>query len=93
LADLFILGVVPSEYFVRPESPEQENRGMTWVWPSLLSMAQVVQPGTILRWHRAGFRAYWRWKSHGRAGRPKIDRALRDLIRGKPVVGSPADPW
>ena len=66
---------------------------MTWVWPSLLGMAQVVQPGTILRWHRAGFRAYWRWKSHGRAGRPKIDRALRDLIRRmskeNPLWGAP----
>jgi hypothetical protein len=66
---------------------------MTWVWPSLLGMAQVVQPGTILRWHRAGFRAYWHWKSHGRAGRPKIDRALRDLIRRmskeNPLWGAP----
>src|SRR5437773_4255956 len=47
---------------------------MTRLWPGLLSMARVVQPGTILRWHRAGFRAYWRWKSRDRAGRPKIDR-------------------
>src|SRR6185436_13957973 len=54
---------------------------MTRLWPGLLKVAQVVQPGTILRWHRAGFRAYWRWKSRGRAGRPKIDRELRDLIR------------
>src|SRR5262249_36804988 len=36
---------------------------------------------TILRWHRAGFTAFWRWKSRKRAGRPKIDRELRDLIR------------
>jgi hypothetical protein len=36
---------------------------MTWLWPSLLGLARVVQPDTILRWHRAGFRAYWRWKS------------------------------
>ena len=54
---------------------------MTWRWPSLLSAAQVVQPETILRWHRAGFTAFWRWKSRRRAGRPKIDRGLRDLIR------------
>src|SRR5438552_13322582 len=33
---------------------------MTWLWPSLLGLSRVVQPGTILRWHRAGFRAYWR---------------------------------
>jgi len=44
-------------------------------------MVQVVKPETVLRWHRAGFRAYWRWKSRSRAGRPRIDRGLRDLIR------------
>ena len=54
---------------------------MTRLWPSLLGVAQVVQPETILRWHRAGFTAFWRWKSRNRAGRPKIDRELRDLIR------------
>ena len=37
---------------------------------------------TILRWHRTGFKVFWRWKSRNRAGgRPKIDRGLRDLIR------------
>jgi transposase InsO family protein len=54
---------------------------MTRLWPSLLGVVQVVQPETILRWHRAGFKAFWRWKSRNRAGRPKIDRGLRDLIR------------
>ena len=54
---------------------------MTRLWPSLLGMAQVVQPETILRWHRVGFTAFWRWKSRNRTGRPKIDRELRDLIR------------
>ena len=54
---------------------------MTRFWPSLLGAAQVVQPETILRWHRAGFTAFWRWKSRKRTGRPKIDRDLRDLIR------------
>ena len=54
---------------------------MTRLWPSLLGAAQVVQPETILRWHRSGFKAFWRWKSRKRAGRPKIDRGLRDLIQ------------
>ena len=44
-------------------------------------MAQVVQPETILRGHRAGFKAFWRWKSRNRAGQPRIDRGLRDLIQ------------
>ena len=46
-----------------------------------LGAAKVVQPETILRWHRAGWKAFWRWKSRKRAGRPKIDRGLRDLIQ------------
>ena len=54
---------------------------ITKLWPSLLGAAQVVQPETILRWHRAGFKVFWRWKYRNRAGRPKIDRGLRDLIR------------
>src|SRR6266508_10110 len=55
--------------------------GMTRLWPSLRGAVQVVQTKTILRWHRAGFKMFWRWKSRHKAGRPKIDRGLRDLIR------------
>ena len=54
---------------------------MTRLWPSLVGAVQVVQPETILRWHRAGFKVFWRWKSRNGAGRPQIDRGLRDLIR------------
>ena len=57
---------------------------MVWLvrlWPSILGMARVVQPDTILRWHRAGFRVFWRWKSRNRVGRPRIDRGLRELIQ------------
>ncbi len=54
---------------------------MVRLWPSQLGVAKVVQPETILRWHRSGFQAFWRWKSRNRAGRPKVDRELRDLIR------------
>ena len=53
---------------------------MTRLLPNLLDAAQVVKPETILRWHRAGFKVFWRWKSRNRAGRPKINRGLRDLI-------------
>ena len=54
---------------------------ITRLYPELLGLTQIVKPETILRWHRMGFRAYWRWKSRKRVGRPKIDRGLRDLIR------------
>ena len=66
---------------------------MTRVWPTLLDVSQVVKPETILRWHRSGFNAFWRWKSRNRAGRPKVDRELRDLIRRmgseNPLWGAP----
>jgi hypothetical protein len=41
----------------------------------------IIRPETLLRWHRAGFRRYWRWKSHRREGRPQIETELRALIR------------
>ncbi len=66
---------------------------MMRIWPTLLDVSQVVKPETILRWHRSGFEAFWRWKSRNRAGRPKVDRGLRDLIRRmaseNPLWGAP----
>jgi putative transposase len=42
----------------------------------------IVQPETVVRWHRQGFRLYWHWKSHPRKpGRPRVDCEIRDLIR------------
>src|SRR5580692_2990011 len=53
----------------------------------------IVRPETLLRWHRAGFRCYWRWKSRRRAGRPQIETELRALIRRmsieNPLWGAP----
>ena len=66
---------------------------ITWIWPNLLDLSLVVKPETILRWHRSGVKACWRWKSRNRAGRPKIDCELRDLIRQmskeNPLWGAP----
>ncbi len=66
---------------------------LTRLWPCLLGTIQIVRPETVLRWHRSGFRAYWRWKSRNRGGRPKIERELRDLIRRmskeNPLWGAP----
>jgi hypothetical protein len=68
---------------------------MTRICSGLLDLALVVRPETILRWHRAGFQTYWRWKSRNRVGRPKIDRGLRDLIRRicTENLGRASDPW
>src|SRR6267143_6184370 len=46
-------------------------------FPSILKVLTITRPETLVRWHRAGFRCYWRWKSRPQGGRPKIDTALR----------------
>jgi len=50
-------------------------------FPSILKVVRIIQPETLVHWHRAGFRCYWRWKSLGRGGRPQIETELRALIR------------
>jgi hypothetical protein len=51
------------------------------LFPSVLNAVTVVQPKTIIQWHRAGFRLYWRWKSRSRGGRPLVPMEIRRLIR------------
>jgi hypothetical protein len=51
------------------------------VFPLLLDAIVIVKPETVIRWHRRGFQACWRWKSRSRSGRPKIDRDIRELVR------------
>jgi transposase InsO family protein len=62
-------------------------------FPSILQIVTIVRPETIVRWHRAGFRCYWCWKSRPRGGRPQIDPDLRALIRRmsiqNPLWGAP----
>jgi hypothetical protein len=50
-------------------------------FPSILPALMIIRPETLLRWHRAGFRSYWRWQSRRRGGRPPIEAELRALIR------------
>jgi transposase InsO family protein len=50
-------------------------------YPRILDAMSIVRPETVVRWHRAGFRRYWRWKSRSFGGRPQIDVDLRALIR------------
>ena len=55
---------------------------MLYRWfPSVLKAITIIRPETLVRWHRAGFRRYWRWKSRSLGGRPKIDAELCALIR------------
>src|SRR4029077_16232217 len=50
-------------------------------FPSIVKSMTTIRPETLVRWHRAGFRRYWRWKSHNLGGRPPLDAGLRALIR------------
>jgi putative transposase len=50
-------------------------------WSGWKNVLFIVKPDTVVAWHRAGFRWYWRWKSRPRPGRPKVTKELRDLIR------------
>jgi len=54
--------------------------GMLRLFPTVRGAIQIIQPETVLRWHRRGFRAYWRWKSRSMGGRPVIDAELRRVI-------------
>jgi len=62
-------------------------------FPSILRVLTIIRPETLVRWHRAGFRKYWRWKSRRRGGRPQIETELRALIRRmcveNPLWGAP----
>src|ERR1035437_6314224 len=50
-------------------------------FPRILDAITIVRPETVVRWHRMGFAAYWRWKSRPLGGRPWIRKEVRDLIR------------
>ena len=66
-------------------------------FPSILQVLTIIRPETLIRWHRAGFRSYWRWKSRSLGGRPQIETDLRALIRRmnveKSSLGRAAHPW
>ena len=53
----------------------------------------IVQPETVVRWHRQGFRFYWRWKSRAHGGRPRFDPQIQALVRrmsfANPLWGAP----
>jgi hypothetical protein len=55
--------------------------GLYGLAPDVLSALAIVRPETVIRWHRAGFRLYWRWKSRPCGGRPKVPLDVRRLIR------------
>src|SRR5260370_26978765 len=55
--------------------------GLYRLTPGVLDAVKIVRPETVIRSHRAGFRAYWRWKSRHRCGRPTVPQHIGKLIR------------
>jgi transposase InsO family protein len=54
---------------------------LSQLWKNWREVLIIVKPETVIRWHRQGFKLYWRWKSKAPVGRPKIDKEIRELIR------------
>ena len=67
--------------------------GLYRLVPNAIKALTIVKPDTVIRWHRAGFRSYWRWKSRNRCGRPTVLLEIRRLIRemsiANPLWGAP----
>jgi transposase InsO family protein len=82
----------------RPRAKPRRRDRVFWVlisriWPHWKSACLIVSPAAVVAWHRAGFRAYWRWKSRRRAGRPStradVVAAIRRLASENPRWGAP----
>src|SRR6202162_5877361 len=67
--------------------------GICRLFPTMYGALAIVRPETVICWHRAGFRSYWRWKSKQRCGRPAVTVEIRQLIRqmsgANPLWGAP----
>jgi hypothetical protein len=80
----------------RPTLSSMDRLVLVWIcrrFPNACDALAIVRPETVLRWHRAGFRTYWRWKSRRRPGRPAVSIEIRQMIReisiANPLWGSP----
>ena len=67
--------------------------GLYRLVPGIADALAIVRPETAIRWHRTGFRSFWRWKSRRRGGRPSVPLEIRKLIRdmslANPLWGTP----
>ena len=62
--------------------------GLYQIAPNVLNALKIVEPATVIRWHRTGFRLFWRWKSRCRRGRPQVPLEIRQLIREMSLANS-----
>jgi transposase InsO family protein len=88
--------VLRRQLSAKPRLTTADRLLFVWLYrlfPSLRNAITIIQPETVLRWHRSGFRLYWRWKSRCRGGRPKVPGEIRRLIRemsvANPLWGAP----
>jgi transposase InsO family protein len=80
----------------RPALTNVDRLLFVWLYrwrPSTVGALAIFRPATVIRWHRIGFRAYWRWRSRKKVGRPKVSAELRALVaemsRANPLWGAP----
>lgn len=80
----------------RPQLRRRDRIFWAWLsrlWPGWNTVLVIVNPETVIRWHRQGFRLYWRWKSRKKNGRPSVELEIRKLIRRmsreNPTWGAP----
>src|SRR5260370_29842507 len=91
------IGVLRRSAKKRPKLTVADRVFWAWlsgVWADWRSALVIVQPDTVITWHRKGFRLFWTWKvRHGRTGRPAASREIRALIRTmsreNPLCGAP----
>ena len=71
------LNVLRRQVSAKPKLTVADRLLFVWLYrlyPWVLSAITIIQPETVLRWHRSGFRLYWRWKSRSQGGRPRCQR-------------------
>ena len=88
---------VQQQTIKRPKLRNRDRWFWSWLstlWSQWKSALIIVKPETVIKWHRQGFKIYWRWKSGTKKiGRPRICKEIRDLIRHmsreNPTWGAP----
>jgi len=90
------LGIVCRSTSRRPPLRGSDRLLFVWLyrlWADLLDAVLIIRPETVVRWHRTGFKAFRRWKSRNRLGRPRTPPEVRTLIRevslANPLWGAP----
>lgn len=91
------LAVLQRQQRRRPRLTWADRAFWVWLyrlWAQSLGALLIIRPETVIRWHRQGFRMYWRWEARPRGpGRPRVSKETRDLIRrmsrDNPLWGAP----